>query len=56
MDSIGGRKFVIALLSLGSASFLVWFEKITPGAYETVMMAVSAVFAGTNVLQKVFTK
>lgn len=56
MDAIGGRKFTLALLSGLSASVLVWFGKISPDAYSTVMLAVAGAYSVANVAQKVFSK
>lgn len=55
-DKLGGRKFTLALLSLASATGLVWFGKISPDAYSTVMMAVAGAYSLANVAQKVMTK
>lgn len=55
-DHLGGRKFILALLSMASASVLVWFGKISPDAYSTVMLAVAGAYSAANVLQKVFAK
>ena len=55
-DKLGGRKFTLALLSLASATGLVWFGKISPDAYSTVMMAVAGAYSLANVTQKVMTK
>lgn len=55
-DHLGGRKFALALLSALSASVLVWFGKINPDAYSTVMLAVAGAYSAANVLQKVFAK
>lgn len=56
MEHLGGRKFVLALLSMVSASVLVWFGRITPEVYGTVMLAVAGAYSAANVLQKVFAK
>lgn len=55
-DKLGGRKFTLALLSMASASVLVWFGKISPEAYSAVMLAVSGAYSVANVAQKVLTK
>lgn len=55
-EKLGGRKFALALLSGLSASVLVWFGKISPDAYSTVMLAVAGTYSAANVLQKVFAK
>jgi hypothetical protein len=56
MDKAGGRKFVIAILGVASASLLAWFKHITPDAYSTVMVAVVGLYGASNVLQKVLAK
>lgn len=53
LDSAGGRKFVLALGAGVVSSVLVWFGKITPDAYSTVILATVAAYIVGNVGQKV---
>lgn len=55
-EKLGGRKFALALLSLASASVLVWFGKIQPAQFEAVAMCVAGAYSAANVLQKVMAK
>lgn len=46
------RKFLVALVSIASATMLVWFAKINDGVYSAVMLATIAAYLTANVLQK----
>lgn len=48
----GGRKYILSVLSLLSASLLVYFGKIDSGVYSTVMVATVAAYITGNVYQK----
>ena len=52
LAEIGGRKFLIALLSIITNSLLVWFQKIEPSVYSTVTIAVVGGYIVGNVVQK----
>jgi uncharacterized membrane protein len=52
IEKLGGRKFLIALLSIISNSLLVWFSKIEPSVYSTVTIAVVGGYIVGNVVQK----
>lgn len=52
---LGGRKYILSLLSLISASLLVYFGKISDGVYSTVMVATVAAYISGNVYQKTLT-
>ena len=57
LQRIGGRKFLAALLSLGSASVLVWFGHISDQVYGFVVsVTVAAYYITGNVAQKAVTK
>ena len=52
MNRFASRKFLLSLLSLVSASALVWFAKIDGGVYSAVMVATVAAYITGNVVQK----
>lgn len=52
MNQLGGRKFVLALLTLTSANFLVWCGHIADGVYSAVVIATVGVYIAGNVAQK----
>lgn len=52
LESAGGRKFILAVLSLLSASFLVYVKAIEGTAYASVMVLCVAAFITGNVAQK----
>lgn len=56
MDKAGGRKFIVALLSIASATALAWLKGIDSDAYSMVMVAVVGLYGASNVLQKVLAK
>lgn len=49
---LGGRKYILSLLSLISVSLLVYFGKISDGVYSTVMVSTVAAYIAGNVYQK----
>jgi hypothetical protein len=55
-DRLTSRKFILAVLSLLSASVLVWFGKIDGGVFATVMVATVGAYLAANVSQKAVTK
>ena len=48
---VGGRKFSLSVLSLLSASLLVWFGKIDAGIYSAVVITVGSYITG-NIFEK----
>lgn len=50
--ALGGRKFFIVLLSLVSATALVYFKAIEPIIYRDIMIYVIAAYVVGNVGQK----
>ena len=56
MTLIGYRKFILAILSLVSATGLVAFERIGEGTYAAVIVATVGAFITANVVQKVMDK
>lgn len=48
----GWRKFIATLLSLASATALMWAGKIEDGIYSTVVLGTVGVFIAGNVMQK----
>jgi hypothetical protein len=51
ISRITSRKFIVALLSLLSASLLVWFSKISDGVYSTIVVATVGAYLTANVFQ-----
>ena len=52
INAVGGRKFVLALLSLASATALVWSGHIADGVYSAVMAVTVGAYITGNVVQK----
>ena len=52
MNSVGGRKFIVVVLSVVLASILVWFAKISDSTFGTVIVSVVLGYMGGNVAQK----
>ncbi len=55
MNNVGGRKFVLAISTLASATLLTWFGHIADGVYSAVAIATCAAYIGGNVAQKINT-
>lgn len=56
MTRYHSRKFILALLSLGSATWLVFERVITAGDYKVVVLGTVGAYIAGNVLQKVGAK
>lgn len=52
MERYASRKFILAMLTLLSASLLVYFGKIDGGVYATVVVAAVGAYLAANVTQK----
>ena len=52
---LSSRKFILAVLSLISATGLVWSGHISDGVYSAVVVATVASYITGNVIQKVNT-
>lgn len=52
MDTLGGRKFLLALLAQVSCNLLVWFGKISDGVYSAVLLSTVAAYIVGNVAQR----
>ena len=52
LESAGGRKFILAVMSLLSATFLAYVKAIDGTAYGSVMVLCVAAFITGNVAQK----
>ena len=52
MSRFTSRKFILALLTLTSASSLAWFGHIADGVYSAVVIACVGAYLAANVLQK----
>jgi len=49
---VGGRKFILSMISVLCTSVLCWFGKIDPGVFSVVMVATISAYMAGNVLQK----
>lgn len=56
LQRFGGRKFLAALLSLASATALVWFGHISDQVYGFVVSVTIASYITGNVAQKAVAK
>lgn len=56
LKRVGGRKFLVAVFSLSSATLLVWSGHIADGVYSAVVIATAAAYITGNVAQKAVTK
>ena len=52
MNSYSSRKFLVAGLSLVSASVLCWYGRMADGVYSAVVISVCASYLAANVAQK----
>ena len=52
MNRLSSRKFILAMLSLLSASLLTWFGKIDAGVYSAVVIATVGAYLTANVFQR----
>ncbi len=52
VNTVGGRKFVLAVLSLASATALVWTGHIADGVYSAVVISTVGAYIAGNVIQK----
>lgn len=51
-DAIGGRRFVLTIVSGAGTWLLCWFGKIDGGVYSAVTIATVAAYIAGNVSQK----
>ncbi len=56
MSRYASRKFLLALLSLASATGLVWSGQIADGVYSAVVIATVGAYIAGNVTQKATAK
>lgn len=56
MSRIGGRKFALALLTLGLTGYLTWAGHIHEGVYSAVVIATVGAYITGNVAQKAVVK
>jgi hypothetical protein len=56
LSRVGGRKFIAAMTTLASATFLVAFDHIDDGVYSAVVIAAVAAYIAGNVTQKAVTR
>lgn len=53
IEFLGGRKFIMAATTGFSVCVLVWFERISDGVFETVLLGTVGLYIAGNVWQKV---
>jgi hypothetical protein len=53
LESIGGRRFTMAMGAGVVASVLVWFGKITPDVYQWIVLGTVGAYIAGNTAQKV---
>lgn len=53
LESVGGRRFTMAMGAGITSSVLVWFEKITPDVYQWIVLGTVAAYITGNTAQKV---
>jgi uncharacterized membrane protein len=53
---IGHRKFVVAMTATLGNILLAWFDKIDPGVYSAVSIAVIGAYLTANVVQHINVK
>ena len=56
MSQYTSRKFLIAMLSVVSASVLCWYGRIADGVYSAVVIGTVGGYLAANVTQKATTK
>lgn len=52
MSRYGSRKFVLTLLAILAATYLVWVGSITPEVYRAIVLGGLAGYGAANVGQK----
>lgn len=52
MNSLGGRKFIVTVLTGISTSILTWYGKLDPGTYSVVTIATIGTFIAGNTYEK----
>lgn len=56
LDQFGGRKFILAMSVLASASALCALHHIADGVYSAVVISTAGVYIAGNVAQKIGVK
>jgi hypothetical protein len=56
MQVLGGRKFVLSMVITLTCTALVWFDKISPGVFQYVIIATAGAYLTSNVAQKAVIK
>lgn len=50
---IGGRRFILAILTLLSINVMLWWDRMTDAIYRDILIAVVAVYVAGNTIQKI---
>lgn len=53
LESVGGRRFTMAMGAGITSSVLVWFAKITPEVYQWIVLGTVGAYIAGNTAQKV---
>jgi hypothetical protein len=53
LSAMGGRKFLLSMSTLASATALVWLGHIADGVYSAVVIATAGAYIAGNVVQKI---
>lgn len=50
--SVGGRKYLITLLSHAVSTLLLWYGKLDASSYSTIILGTTAAYIAGNTYQK----
>lgn len=53
LESVGGRRFIMAMGAGVTASVLVWFAKISPEVYQWIVLGTVGAYIAGNTAQKI---
>lgn len=53
VEKLGGRKFILSVLTLASTTALVWNKHISDGVFSAVIIATVGAYIAGNVAQKI---
>jgi hypothetical protein len=56
ISKLGGRKFILCLVTEVLTAILVWYKAVDQGAYTTITLAIIGGYITGNVMQKKMTK
>ena len=53
LNTIGGRRFLLTLITQGVSSYLLWYGKLTADAYSMVILGSVGAYIAGNTVQKI---